>query len=84
MNSKTIWTRASLILLVTALCLAFTLTLSAQVQTKTSTTSGKATVTTEVKSGEIVFVSGNSVVVKMADGSVFVGSLSTAPLASPF
>ena len=70
MNSKTIWTRASLILLVTALCLAFTLTLSAQVQTKTSTTSGKATVTTEVKSGEIVFVSGNSVVVKMADGSL--------------
>jgi|SRR5580765_2233638 hypothetical protein len=70
MNSKTIWTRASLILLVTALCLAFTLTVSAQVQTKTSTTSGKATVTTEVKSGEIVFVSGNSVVVKMADGSL--------------
>ena len=46
------------------------MTLSAQVQTKTSTTSGKATVTTEVKSGEIVFVSGNSVVVKMADGSL--------------
>ena len=69
-NSKTIWTRASLIFLVTALCLTFTLTLSAQVQTKTSTTSGKATVTTEVKSGEIVFVSGNSVVVKMADGSL--------------
>jgi hypothetical protein len=70
MNSKTIWTRASLILSVTALCLALTLTLSAQVQTKTSTASGKATVTTEVKSGEIVFVSGNSVVVKMADGSL--------------
>lgn len=70
MNSKTTWTRASLILLVAALCFAFTMSLSAQVQTKTSTTAGKATVTTEVKRGEVVFVSGNSVVVKMDDGSL--------------
>jgi LPXTG-motif cell wall-anchored protein len=70
MNSKTAWTRASLILLVGVLCVAFALSVSAQVQTKTNTTSGKATVTTEVKSGEIVFVSGNSVVVKMDDGTL--------------
>jgi len=70
MNSKTGWTRASLILLVGALFVAFALGVSAQVQTKTSTTSGKSTVNTEVKSGEIVYVSGNSVVVKMEDGTL--------------
>ena len=70
MNSKTAWTRASLILLVGVLCVTFALSVSAQVQTKTNTTSGKATVTTEVKRGEVVFVSGNSVVIKMEDGSL--------------
>jgi LPXTG-motif cell wall-anchored protein len=70
MNSNATWTRASLVLLVGALCLAFTLSLSAQVQTKTTTTAGKAAVTTEVKRGEVVFVSGNSVVIKMEDGSL--------------
>jgi LPXTG-motif cell wall-anchored protein len=49
---------------------AFTLSMSAQVQTKTSTSTGKASVVTHVEQGEIVFVSGNSVVVKMADGSL--------------
>jgi LPXTG-motif cell wall-anchored protein len=44
--------------------------MSAQVQTKTTTTSGAASVTTHVEKGEIVFVSGNSVVVKMADGTL--------------
>jgi LPXTG-motif cell wall-anchored protein len=44
--------------------------MSAQVQTKTSTTAGAASVTTQVEKGEIVFVSGNSVVVKMADGTL--------------
>jgi len=70
MNSQTGWTRASLVLLVGVLCIAFTLSMSAQVQTKTSSTAGKASVTTHVEKGEIVFVSGNSVVVKMADGSL--------------
>jgi hypothetical protein len=70
MNSRTGWTRASLAILVGVLCVAFTLSLSAQVQTTTSTAKGSATVTTDVKQGEIVFVSGNSVVVKMADGSL--------------
>ena len=56
-------------LLVAAVCLTVTLTMSAQVQTTTNTTQGKASVVTQVEKGEIVFVSGNSVVVKMADGS---------------
>jgi hypothetical protein len=70
MNSKASWTRASLMLLVAAVCLTVTLNMSAQVQTTTSTTQGKASVVTQVEKGEIVFVSGNSVVVKMADGSL--------------
>ncbi len=70
MNANTSWVRAGLVFVVVAVCLAFTLCMSAQVQTTTTTTSHKGTVTTEVKSGEIVFVSGNSVVVKMDDGTL--------------
>ena len=70
MNSKANWTRVSLMLLVAAVCLTVTLNISAQVQTTTNTTQGKASVVTQVEKGEIVFVSGNSVVVKMADGSL--------------
>jgi hypothetical protein len=55
---------------VSAVCLAFTLSMSAQVQTKTSTADDKASITTKVESGEIEYVSGNNVVVKMADGSL--------------
>ena len=70
MNSRVSWTRASLMLLVAVVCLTVTLNISAQVQTTTNTTQGKASVVTQVEKGEIVFVSGNSVVVKMADGSL--------------
>ena len=70
MNSKTHWTWAQLMFLVSAVCLAFTLSMSAQVQTKTSTAEDKATITTKVENGEIEYVSGNNVVVKMADGSL--------------
>ena len=70
MNSKAGWTRVWLVFVVGAICLAFTLSMAAQVKTKTTTTSGKAQVTTTVEKGEIVFVSGNSVVVKMEDGSL--------------
>jgi len=70
MKSKTGWTRASLVFVVGAVCLAFTLSMSAQVQTKTTTTAGKAAVATQVEKGEVAFVSGNSLVVKMADGSL--------------
>ena len=70
MNSRVSWTRVSLMLLVAAVCVTVTLNMSAQVQTTTNTTQGKASVVTQVEKGEIVFVSGNSVVVKMADGSL--------------
>jgi LPXTG-motif cell wall-anchored protein len=70
MNSKAGWTVAWLVFVVGAVCLAFTLSMSAQVQTQTSTTAEQASVVTEVKTGEIVFVSGNNVVVKMSDGSL--------------
>jgi len=51
-----------------ALCIAFSLTTSGQVQTKTKTTPTEApTKQITVERGEIVYVSGNSVVVKMED-----------------
>jgi LPXTG-motif cell wall-anchored protein len=70
MNAKAGWTRASLVLVVGAVSLAFALSMSAQVQTTTSTTAQKSTVATQVESGEVVTVSGNDLVVKMADGSI--------------
>ena len=54
----------------TTACLAFTLSLSAQVETKTTTEVGKANVVTKVERGEVVTVSGNDLVVKMADGTL--------------
>ena len=70
MNSRAGWTRAWLVVVVGAVCLAFTLSMSAQVQSETTTTAGNPTVVTQVQSGEIEYVSGNNVVVKMADGSL--------------
>jgi len=70
MNSSTGWTRASLLFLVGAVCLAFTLSMSAQVQTSTSTQGQGATVSTQVERGEVVYVSGNDLVVKMEDGTI--------------
>jgi hypothetical protein len=52
------------------LALALTLSLSAQVETKTTTTAGSANVVTKVERGEVVTVSGNDLVVKMADGTL--------------
>lgn len=70
MKAKSRWTHTGLVLAAGVVCLAFTLSMSAQVQTKTTTTSGKATVQTQVESGEVVAVSGNDLVVKMSDGSL--------------
>jgi len=44
--------------------------MSAQVQTTTSTAAEKASVVSHVEKGEIVYVEGNNVVVKMEDGSL--------------
>jgi len=70
MNSSEARTRLSLVLAVVALCLAFTLSMSAQVQTDTSTETGNTTTTTTVERGEVVYVSGNDLVVKMEDGTI--------------
>jgi hypothetical protein len=53
-----------------ALCLAFSLPLVAQVQTSTTVEHGPSTKEVTVERGEIVYISGNSVVVKMDDGSL--------------
>jgi LPXTG-motif cell wall-anchored protein len=69
MNPKAGWTHAWLVL-VTAVCVAFTVSMSAQVQSDTSVqTTGKGK-TVKVENGEVVYVSGNDLVVKMADGSI--------------
>jgi len=70
MNSTTRWTQVLLALTVGVVCLTFALSMSAQVKTETNTTSGPATVQTKVARGEVVFVQGNELVVKMEDGSL--------------
>jgi hypothetical protein len=64
------WKFAWPVVATTTACLASTLSLSAQVETKTTTEMGKATVVTKVDRGEVVTVSGNDPVVKMADGTL--------------
>lgn len=63
MKAKTGW-------MVVLLIFAFALMMSAQVQTTTKTTAGKSAVQTQVEKGEVVLVSGNDLVVKMADGTI--------------
>ena len=53
-----------------ALCLALSLSTAAQVQTQRTETHGPATKEVKVERGEIVYVSGNSVVVRMEDGTL--------------
>ena len=64
------WKFAWSVVATTTACLAFAPSLSAQVETKTTTAIGKATVVTKVERGEVVTVSGNDLVVKMADGTI--------------
>jgi len=53
------------------LCIAFALTASGQVQTDTKTAAaGAPTSTVKVERGEVVYVSGNSCVIKMEDGTL--------------
>ena len=61
---------AWLVVAITTACLALTLSLTAQVETATTTTTGQGTVVTKVERGEVVTVSGNDLVVKMADGTL--------------
>lgn len=53
-----------------AFCIAFSFSAAAQVQTKQTETSAQATRAVKVERGEIVYASGNSVVVKMEDGTL--------------
>lgn len=69
MNSKAGWKAVELMLLVGAVCL-FTLSTSAQVKTQTSTTQEQAAHEVTVERGEVVYVSGNDLVVKMEDGEI--------------
>ena len=62
--------RVGFVLATAMVCLAFTLTMSAQVETKTTTTAGHPTVVSSVERGEVMAVSGNDLIVRMADGSM--------------
>jgi RNase P/RNase MRP subunit p29 len=70
MNSATGWTRVCLMLAVGLMCFAFAISMSAQVKTATETTSGQASHEMTVERGEVVFVQGNDLLVKMEDGSI--------------
>jgi hypothetical protein len=70
MNSATGKTRVWLVLAVVAMCFVFAVSMSAQVKTETETTSGHATKQVSVERGEVVFVQGNDLVVKMEDGTI--------------
>jgi hypothetical protein len=70
MNSKINVSRACLVLVVGAIFLGFTMGMSAQVQTQTSTTVHAATHEVTVARGEVVYVSGNELMVKMEDGTL--------------
>lgn len=70
MNSKTTSKATLLMLTVAITCVAFTLSMSAQVQTQTDTTTHAATVETTIERGEIVYLNGNQMIVKMEDGTL--------------
>lgn len=70
MNPNTGCRRAWLVLAVGAMSLAFAISMSAQVKTETTTTSGQATHEVTVERGEVVYVSGNDLVVKAEDGTI--------------
>ena len=69
MDSTRSWTRTALAI-AGALALVFATSAAAQVQTETSTASGAATHEQTITAAQVVYVNGNDVVVKMADGSL--------------
>ena len=70
MISKMGWTHNLLRLAASVACVASTLAVGAQVQTETDTTSHPATVETTVERGEVVYVNGNDLIIRMEDGSL--------------
>jgi LPXTG-motif cell wall-anchored protein len=69
MSSRVSSRFTQLVLIIGTVCAALAVSMSAQVQTKTYSTTEDASVKTQVESGVVVTVSGNDLVVKMADGS---------------
>ncbi|HXZ79071.1 MAG TPA: hypothetical protein VEG30_04015 [Terriglobales bacterium] len=70
MNPGNRWTQLWLALAVAAICMATALNVSAQVQTQTSTAAEPSTKQVQVERAEVVYVSGNDLVVKMEDGTI--------------
>jgi hypothetical protein len=70
MTPKQSWTKVLLTLAIATIFLGITLATSAQVKTETNTSSGTPTVETSVEQGEVVYVQGNEIVVKMQDGTL--------------
>jgi hypothetical protein len=67
MSSRTVIHRVAAIALVLLACAALTM---AQVKTETSTQKGAPSTQTTVERGEVVYVSGNEVIVKMENGEI--------------
>ena len=63
-------TRVTLMLAAAAIFLAFAVSMSAQVQTDQTTTAGTSSHEVTVDRAEVVYVSGNDLVVKMQDGTI--------------
>lgn len=70
MKRRGTWTRRWMLLGVGVVCLTFSMNGSAQVQTETTSTTGHGTKEVKVERAEVVYVSGNDLVVKMEDGSI--------------
>jgi hypothetical protein len=70
MNRTTTNTRVLLVLAVGAVFIALAAGMSAQVQTSTSTAAGTSSKEVTVTNAEVVYVSGNDLVVKMEDGTL--------------
>src|SRR6185436_11047558 len=71
MNSPNRWMQVRMAIAVGAICMvAVALRLSAQVKTEETTTSHPGKVETKVERGEVVYVQGNELMIKMEDGSI--------------
>ncbi len=69
MNSIKVWTQLRA-LLAGSVCLAFALSINAQVRTETNTTAAQPSHNVTIERGEVAYVSGNELVVKMEDGTI--------------
>ena len=69
MNSIKVWTQLRA-LLAGSVCLAFALSMNAQVRTETNTTAAQPSHNVTIERGEVAYISGNELVVKMEDGTI--------------